>query len=466
MSDNDSLKVSCSVPQKNISSENRFSFSPIIRIGFVGFGVVGQGVWKHLKSDMTRLEKRLGVEIHLARVAVVNLNKKREVAIREDLLTNDPMAVALDPDIDIVCELMGGVEKAKRVIFAALDSGKIVITANKALICDHGETLFKMIGEKKKKFFFEASVAGGIPIIKTIREGLVANRFPLIYGILNGTCNYILTRMEREEKPFDDIITDARRLGYVEADDSLDLDGWDTAHKTVILAFLAHGVWVSTSQITVEGIRRITLEDIFWAKEIGDYKIKLIGRVERSFETNKLSVQVYPALIQKSNMLSSVDEVYNGVSVTGDIVGTTSYIGKGAGQDATASAVMSDIVDAIIHFSHLKPLERKDLIETEKSLETFFQQPQLASPSEIKSEYYLRLTVIDEPGVLAEIAAIMAKYFISIASVRQEAKDDKTASLVLTTHISNEQSILLALKDLKIISTVKDSPLLLRIVNI
>lgn len=461
-----SLQTSSTPSQKSTSSDKGTLFRPVVRIGFIGLGIVGQGVWKHLKSNKAVLEKRLNVEIQLVRAAVANLNKKRDVDIKSNQLTDDPMAVARDPDIDIVCELMGGVTSAKDAVLAALNSGKVVVTANKALICDHGETLFKAIGRKKNNFFFEASVAGGIPIIKSIREGLVANRFPLIYGILNGTCNYILTRMERAQKSFDAIVTEARDLGYVEADESLDLDGWDTAHKTIILAFLAHGIWAPIDQISVEGIRQIKLEDIFWAKELGHYKIKLIGRIARSFEKNKLSIQVYPALIPKSNMLSSVDEAYNAVSVTGDVVGTTSYIGKGAGQDATASAVISDIVDAIINFSHLNKPEEVHPVDKEKKNNTLWQKPELASLSDVTSEYYLRLTVADRPGVLAEIATIMAKYSISIASMRQEEKNDATASLVLTTHESNEQSMQSALKDLQTIPVIKDKPLLLRIMNV
>ena len=221
-----------------------------------------------------------------------------------------------------------------------------MVSANKALICKHGEEIFTAALRNRTHYFFEASVAGGIPIIKTLREGLVANCFPLIYGILNGTSNYILTRMEREGLSFPDILDDARRLGYVEADESLDLDGWDAAHKAVILAYLAHGRWVKLKEMLVEGIRGITQYDISYARDLG-YKIKLLAVISRDFSTNSLSVRLHPALISRREMMANVDEVYNGVSLTGDVVGTTLLVGRGAGQDATSSAVISDIADAV-----------------------------------------------------------------------------------------------------------------------
>ena len=430
----------------------------VVKIGFVGLGVVGQGVWKHLEADLTSLEERLGVRIELSRAAVSDLNKKRGIEIDKSLLTTDPMAVARDPQIDILCELMGGVDQAKTVTLAAFETGKTVVSANKALICDHGAELFEVARAKGCNYFFEASVAGGIPIIKSIREGLVANRFPCIYGILNGTCNYILTRMEREQLGFEEIVQDARRLGYVEADESLDLDGWDTAHKTVILTYLAHSQWVPMDKIAVEGIRKISLEDISVAKELG-YKIKLLGIVTHDFVNHSPSVRIHPALLPLSNPLATVDDVYNAVSVKGDIVGSTLYVGRGAGQDATASAVISDIVDAIVDWGKPSSIGMPSISQNEKD---GLSSTQAAKPM---SEFYLRFKVIDQAGVLADVATIMARHNISIDSVLQRPISKGFSQLILTTHKSEEEAMQKALKELEKSPLVKTEPFLLRIID-
>jgi homoserine dehydrogenase len=298
-----------------------------------------------------------------------------------------------------------------------------------------------------------------------IREGLVANRFNLVYGILNGTCNYILTRMERANLTFTDTLADARKLGYVEADESLDLDGWDTAHKAVILAFLTHGMWVELKDLLVEGIREITLQDIKWAKRLG-YKIKLLGIVSKDKISDRISVRVYPALISKHRVLANVDEVYNGVSVNGDVVGTTVHIGRGAGQDATASAVISDIADAILVRSGATRAIQGQPYFVEEGDGHLDDKLQLANLSEISGKYYLRLQVIDRPGVLEEVAHEMAKHDVSIASLNQpKVSGEKSAKLILTTHESNESSIQNALGDLNRLESVLALPFLLRIVD-
>jgi len=336
------------------------------------------------------------------------------------------------------------------------------VSANKALLCEHGREIFETARRGGGHFFFEASVAGGIPIIKALREGLVANRFKLIYGILNGTCNYILTRMEREGASFDTILNEARQLGYVEADESLDIDGWDTAHKAVILAFLAHGKWVSYDDMLVEGIRKISQEDIQQAATLG-YAIKLLAVIERDFEANQLFVRIHPALISRQNVLANLGGPFNGISVTGDVVGTTFYIGRGAGQDATASAVISDIADAVLllqgtHRPHL-PDEADGLRGDEKPCG-------ILPLTEVACSYYLRLRIQDAPGVLAQVATVMARNNVSIATVFQkERTGEPTASLILTTHESNERDIQQALRDLKELSSVLEDPLLLRIAD-
>lgn len=435
----------------------------VIRIGICGLGVVGQGVWKHLRRNRKLLESRLGVKLDLARAAVRTLHKRRSVQIPPERLTDDVMALATDPDLDIVCELMGGTELARDFTMAALESGKVVVSANKALVCEYGREIFETARRSGGHFFFEASVGGGIPIIKALREGLVANRFQLIYGVLNGTCNYLLTRMEAEGLSFDELVKQARKLGYMEADESLDLDGIDTAHKAAILAFLAHGRWVTMEEMLVEGIRRVTQDDIRQAAALG-YAIKLLAVITRDFETDRMFVRVHPALIPRGRVLANLAGAYNGIGLSGDVVGTTFYLGKGAGQDSTASAVISDIADAalVINGSHKLLLPDEALsIHEERS------RPCGILPlEEVSSRYYLRLTVKDAPGVLARVASIMEKHDVSIASVLQrELPSSQKASLILTTHESNEHAIRGAVADLNALDSTYEAPFLMRIAD-
>lgn len=433
----------------------------VIRIGLCGLGTVGQGVWKHFERSRSELESRLGVRLELALASVRDLKKKRSVAIPAKKLTTDPLQVATDPSIDIVCELMGGTGIARDVTLAALALGKVVVSANKALICEHGAEIFEMARAHGGHFLFEASVAGGIPIIKALREGLVANRFPLIYGILNGTCNYILTQMEEHDVPYANVLADAKRLGYAEADESLDVGGWDAAHKAAVLAYLAHGVWVKTDQMVVEGIERLTPADFRHAEQLG-FGIKLLAIIARDFATDELSVRVHPTLLPASHVVANVNGVFNAVSVKGDVVGTTLYIGRGAGQDATSSAVISDLADGVELLKNDRRAfvtARKEAVRTPAS-----RLPKLAPPERIRGRYYLRLTVKDRPGVLAKVATVMADQSVSIASVIQNRADrPDAASLVLTTHESNERAIQSTLARLRKLSIVLEAPLLLRI---
>ena len=425
-----------------------------LTIGICGLGTVGQGVWQHLERARPGLEARLGVKLELARAAVRDLKRARDVAVPAAKLTADALFIANDPAIAIVCELIGGTTLAREVTLAALKRGAVVVSANKALLCAHGAEIFATARAHGGHFFFEASVAGGIPIIKALREGLAANRFTLIYGILNGTCNYILTRMVQEGAPYAAILADAKRLGYAEADESLDVDGWDTAHKASVLTFLAHGVWVKTDQMAVEGIAKITQADLKHAAALG-YGIKLLAVITRDFEANQLFVRVHPTLVPRERVLANVNGVFNGISVTGDVVGTTTYIGRGAGRDATASAVISDIVDAAA------------LLATGKASSmpgTVNDAPVLGPLEKITGRYYVRLSVKDEPGVLAQIATVMANHRVSIASVIQPAAaEGDVASLILTTHESNEQAIRETLAELARLPSVLEAPLLLRI---
>ncbi len=433
----------------------------VIRIGLLGFGVVGQGVYKNLQSCGQALELRLGARIELARASVRDLTKLRTLDVHDGFLTTDNESIVDDPSIDLVCELMGGTGLAKDLTLRALDNGKTVITANKALICEHGEALFEAARTGGAHYFFEASVAGGIPIIKTLQEGLVANRFPRIYGILNGTSNYILTRMEREGKTFDDILTDARSLGYVEADEALDLDGWDAAHKAVILAYLAHGRWVTYDEMHVEGIRRLTQMDFAAVREFG-YKIKLLAVIERDFDSNRLSVCVRPHLLPSELPMSRVDEVYNGISLFGDVVGETLLVGRGAGPDPTSSAVISDIADAALALLGAPPpVISEENIDVYRAL---CEGLEMLLPEGQTGEFYLRLKVQDATGVLADLMRALADHGVSVARMSQRDEPaGETADIIFTTHKTTEGAIRRTLDDLQLMPAVLDDPFLIRI---
>ncbi len=432
-----------------------------INVGICGFGTVGQGVWKHVDARRASLESRLGVKLNLVRASVRDLKKRRAVRIPASKLTTDPLSIANDPSIDVVCELMGGTGIAREVTLAALRNGKVVVSANKALISEYGAEILGVAQKHGGHFFFEASVAGGIPIVKALREGLVANRFPRICGILNGTCNYILTQMEEKSAPYAEVLAEAKRLGYAEADESLDVEGWDTAHKASVLAWLAHGVWVKTDRMIVEGISRIMPADFRNAAALG-FGIKLLAVIDRDFARNEVSVRVHPTLLPADSVIASVGGVFNAVSVTGDVAGTTFYSGRGAGQDATASAVISDLSDAA---SLLKYGKGAHL--TRESNPSDRAGCRLAPLEHISGRYYLRLTVKDEPGVLATVATAMAKHGISIASVIQRPSERaNAASLVLTTHESNERAMQATLKQLAKLSSVLETPVLLRIAEL
>ena len=426
-----------------------------INIGILGFGTVGQGTWKHLEENGQFWKKILGVQVIPRRASVRFLDKQRKVKIPFSALTTDSQSIVDDPGIDLICELIGGIEEAKSLTLRAFEKGKSVVTANKALICEHGDELFEAAEKAGVQYGFEASVAGGIPIIKVLRESMVANEFPLIYGILNGTSNYILTRMEKEGVSFEEVLTDARELGYVEADEALDLDGLDAAHKAVILAYLAHGIWVDLEDITVEGIRRISIEDLQAARKLG-CKIKLIGMIRRNFDNNHISVGVYPALVPMDEIIARTDGVYNGISLTGSVVGTVVLTGRGAGQDPTAGSVISDIVDVVkakkgisgvCKLRHVSPEECKP-----------------AKAVEIEGSFYIRLTVEDRPGQLAKVADCLAEHDVSLATVSQSPKNESaTASVILTTHETNEHSMSMAIQSLEKLEGVKEKPVLFRV---
>ena len=426
------------------------------KVGILGFGTVGAGVAENLLKNQEVIAKRAGVIPVLAGIADLDITTDRGVKVPEGILTTDAAKVIAESDI--VVELIGGTTVAKKFILEALKAGKSVVTVNKALLAHYGEELFAAAQESGADIFYEASVAGGIPIIKALREGLVSNKINKIFGILNGTCNYILTRMEREGANFADVLADAQKLGYAEANPSLDIDGFDTAHKTAILAALAYGKWFGIEAVYVEGIRDLEVADILCADELG-YRIKLLGIIKN--ENGSVQMRVHPTLIPKSALLANIHEVFNGVLVEGDTVGQTLFYGRGAGRQATASAVVADITDAAINLAN----NCRQRIPGFSAGEQFERK---ISEDSVVSRYYLRLEVKDCPGVIAQVTQILASRSISISSlIQHETRDAKGAvSLVLLTHPAKEKEVRAALAEIAVLS-VNSSPVkLLRIEDI
>ncbi len=424
-----------------------------IGIGLIGFGTVGAGVVEGLQKNADLIEKRTGIRLELKWIADIDLDRDRGVRVSRSILTRDAEAVIEDPAVDIVVELVGGTTIARRLIQKALSLGKPVVTANKALLAEFGEEVFGLAERKSADVYFEASVAGGIPIIHALREGLVANRIQSIYGILNGTCNYILTRMEREGLAFDDVLKEAQQKGYAEANPGLDIDGHDTAHKAAILASLAYGFHVPIGSVHVEGIRNVTATDIAYAAGLG-YRIKLLAVIKDS--GGDIEVRVNPTLVPVDHMLASVSGVFNAVVVDGDVVGQTVYYGRGAGRLPTASAVLSDIVDAARNLKFGSPRRSSAPFQGGGD--------RLRPIGEIEARYYVRLSLVDKPGVLGQIATVLGEHRISIASVLQkESRAFEQVPVVIVTHRAKERDFVAALKAIGALKIVGREPVRFRI---
>lgn len=422
-----------------------------IGIGLAGFGTVGAGVYKNLRRNGDLLEQRLGVRFEIRKIAVRDLTKARDVEAPAELFTNAPEELLADPSIDVVVELMGGIDVPLQFVRKAIQAGKIVVTGNKALLAEHGREIFELAREKRIPVFYEAAVAGGIPIIKSVREAFVGNRFEAIHGILNGTSNYILSQMTDEGLDFAPVLAEAQKLGYAEADPALDVNGWDAAHKAIILASLAYGFWINPHDVLVEGIEKVTAADIRLADELG-YKIKLLASIKAD-ANNDVEVRVVPTLIPKTHVLASVNGVFNAVAVRGNVVGEALFYGRGAGQDPTSSSVLGDLADAAAFLQS----PRQCVGFTSHGL-----YGRCKPVDQTISKYYLRLGVEDRPGVLAQIAGTLAEADIGILSVIQpEGLVDGAVPLVLTLHDAPFGSMKKTAESLAALPCVKGTPLLL-----
>ncbi|MFY9402035.1 MAG: homoserine dehydrogenase [Candidatus Omnitrophota bacterium] len=428
-----------------------------INIGLIGFGNIGSGVVKILREKRTLLSAKIGLDINIRKICDQDITSKRNVSVNKMLLTRNPKDIIEDPQIDIMVELIGGIHPARELILDSIKRGKNIVTANKALLATYGEELFLEAGAKGKSIYFEASVGAGIPIIKSLREGLVSNNFNSILGILNGTSNYILSSMSTKGITFSEALKEAQRKGFAEKDPTLDVQGIDSAHKLALLTYLSFGKMVNMRDIFIEGISRISLADINYAKELG-FKIKLLAIAQR--EKEDLEVRVHPTLIPKDHLLSSIDGVFNAIYVEADLAGDLLFYGPGAGQLSAASAVVSDIVDLTkdIKAGLFRPMMNA---VQDKSIK------RLRKIDESLSRYYIRFTALDKPGVLAKISGVLAKFGISISSVTQKEKNkSKLVPIIMLIHEAKEKDLRRALNIIDRIESIKEKSVAIRMEEI
>lgn len=424
-----------------------------INVGLIGFGNIGSGVIKILRERKTLLSEKIGLEININKVCDQDITTRRVVSIDKHLLTREPKEILNDPQLDILIELIGGIHPAKEFIIEALRKGKNVVTANKALLALHGQELFTEAADRGKNIYFEASVAAGIPIIKSLREGLVANKFNSILGIVNGTSNYILSSMSKNNCTFHDALREAKNKGFAEKDPTLDIEGLDSAHKLILLTYLAFGRFVDLRDVFIEGISHISLADVNYAKELG-FEIKLLAIAKKEGEV--LEVRVHPTLIKKDHLLASVDGVFNAIYVSGDLAGNLLFYGPGAGQSQAASAVVSDLVDLTqdIKAGLFRPTLNTVADKTVK---------RLCKIDDFESRYYIRFMARDLPGVLAKVAGVLAKFGISIASVTQkERSKTQLVPIVMLIHEAKEKDLRNALNIIGRMDTIKERPVAIR----
>ena len=428
-----------------------------IGVGLIGFGTVGSGVARILLERAAPIQRRLGVPLQLVRIADLDVTTDRGIKVPAGVLTTDAKSVLEDAAIDIVVELIGGYDAAKRIILDAVAAGKQVVTANKALLAVHGEELFEAAARQRVDLGFEASVGGGIPVIRALTEGLAANTILSIYGIINGTSNYILTRMTREGRSFEQALAAAQSAGYAEADPTFDVAGVDSAHKLAIMVSLAYGTPVDVKEIHTEGITKLTPLDIEYATELG-YTVKLLGIAK--FSGGEIEARVHPTMIPSSSPVARVEGVFNAIELIGDAVGEVMLYGQGAGSMPTASAVVSDVVD----------LARNLVLGVSGRIPpASFRQDQrrplrIRPMEEISALYYTRFMVLDRPGVLSQIAGVLGHHGISIASVLQKGrKEGQTVPVVIMTHQANERDVQAALREIDRMPFISEPSMLIRV---
>ncbi len=427
----------------------------VISVGIIGFGTVGTGTAKILLKKHKELERKLGFPLFLKYIADIDTKRDRGIKISKGVLINKAETVFNDPDIDIVVELIGGIHPAKEIMMRAIENGKHVVTANKALLAEEGREIFKASKKNNVDIGFEASVAGSIPIIKVVRESLIGNSISNIFGIINGTANYILTKMTEEGVDFETALEEAQELGYAEADPTFDIEGIDSAHKLTILASLSFGIPLSYKNVYTEGITQITPLDIQFASEFG-YKIKLLAiakQVDRNVE-----VRVHPTMLPEDDLISSVNGVFNAIYIEGDATGSALYYGKGAGEMPTGSAVVSDIVD-IARNIRTNAANRIQSINITGNPDL-----KVRKMEDIRTSYYLRFSAIDKPGVLSKISGILGTHNISIKSVIQKGrKRERAVPVVMMTHEARERDMVKALKEINRLSIVSGKTVYLRV---
>jgi len=424
-----------------------------INIGLIGFGNVGSGVVKILREKRALLANKIGLEINIKKICDKDTISKRNVFVDKRLLTENVEEIINDPQIDIVIELIGGIHPAKEYMIGALKKGKNIVTANKALLAQEGRELFALARDRDKNIYFEASVGAGIPIIKSLREGLVANKFYSIFGIVNGTSNFILSQMSGENRTFNDALKEAKLRGFAEKKPTLDIEGIDSAHKLALLTYLCFGRLVDLDDIFTEGISQISLADVNYAKELG-LEVKLLAIAKR--EVDELEVRVHPTLIPKTHLLSSVTGIFNAIYVSCDLAGNILFYGPGAGQMPAASAVVADLVDLTqgIKAGLFRPTLN---VVADKSIR------KLRKIDEIESRYYIRFMALDKPGVLAKISGVLAKFGISIASVTQkERRKTQVVPIVMIIHEAKEKHLRAALEAIDRLNVIKQKSVAIR----
>lgn len=427
-----------------------------VKVGLLGFGVVGGGTFKVLAQNAEEIARRAGRKIEVVAVGALNVDTVRELVGDNVLVTSDAYEVVRHPEVDIVVELIGGDTIARELVNEAIARGKHVVTANKALLAKHGNEIFAAAHDKGLMVAFEAAVAGGIPIVKAIREGLTANRIQWLAGIINGTTNYILSEMRFKGLSFNEALADAQRLGYAEADPTFDIEGVDAAHKLSLLASLAFGIPVQFSKVHIEGITGLAKEDIAHAERLG-YRIKLLGITRRCDQG--IELRVHPTLIPVERLLSSVEGAMNAVQVNGDMVGPTLYYGQGAGELPTASAVVADLVD-VTRLLLADPGHRVPHLAFQPGA---MADTPILPMDDVISSYYLRLRVDDRPGVLADLARVLANHQISIGSMFQEPHGPADADIIFLSHEAREGNVNRALEEIQALPFVKSHVTRLRV---